>query len=292
MKKELEKKRGVFEKDPGSGVWWIQYFDADGRRRREKVGPRSQAIKLVENRRTDARLGVKMPENLRAKPVSFSQLAEDALVWSRAYKKSFLDDELRMPALKAEFGDRAAEQITAGDFRKWLDSKASDWSLATRNRYIALLKMTYRVALDHERIKNNPTVLVKQKKERNECIREISDAEESRLRAVIEKSYSEHLSEFEIGLQTGMRQSEQFRLTTWERGHLDAGEIRLPDSKSGKARIVHLNTRAKAVMRMLHDKKSIGTGRVFFLNKTPRWFEQACEDAGFDRQPPRKERVT
>ncbi len=29
--------RGVFEKVKGSGVWWICYFDSDGRRRREKA---------------------------------------------------------------------------------------------------------------------------------------------------------------------------------------------------------------------------------------------------------------
>jgi len=26
--REVKKVRGVFEKDPGSGIWWIQYFDA------------------------------------------------------------------------------------------------------------------------------------------------------------------------------------------------------------------------------------------------------------------------
>jgi hypothetical protein len=90
----MKKQRGVFEKVPGSGVWWIQHFDTAGRRRREKVGPKSLAIKLAEKRRTDARAGVKMPENLRAKAVGFRELAQDALTWSRAEKKSFHDDEL------------------------------------------------------------------------------------------------------------------------------------------------------------------------------------------------------
>lgn len=105
----------------------------------------------------------------------------------------------------------AAEHIRAGDIRRWMDSKAEEWSLATRNRHIALLKMVYRVAIEHERVKINPAQLVKQKREHNECIREITFAEEERLRVVIERSYSEHLPEFEIALQTGMRLSEQFR---------------------------------------------------------------------------------
>src|SRR5579864_5773753 len=103
------KKRGVFERLPDSGIWWIQYFDAAGRRRREKVGPKSLALKLVEKRRTDARAGVKMPENLRAKPVSFRALAERALDYSKANKRSHGHDVYRMPALVAKFGDRAED---------------------------------------------------------------------------------------------------------------------------------------------------------------------------------------
>lgn len=30
--------RGVWERIPGSGIWWIHYVDAEGKRRREKVG--------------------------------------------------------------------------------------------------------------------------------------------------------------------------------------------------------------------------------------------------------------
>ena len=26
----MKKTRGVFEKNPNTGVWWIQYFDSDG----------------------------------------------------------------------------------------------------------------------------------------------------------------------------------------------------------------------------------------------------------------------
>ena len=171
----MKKVRGVFEKIPGSGVWWIQYFDTTGRRRRERIGAKSAAIKVVEKRRTDVRVGVKMPENLRARAVTFKELADRALVWSRAEKKSYYDDELRIKPLIAEFGNQPAEQITAGDIRRWLNSNATEWSLATRNRYCALLKMIYRIAEEDELIKINPARLVQQKNENNGCIRYITD---------------------------------------------------------------------------------------------------------------------
>ena len=37
MQRKIERKeRGVFEKEPGSDIWWIRYY-IDGRERREKV---------------------------------------------------------------------------------------------------------------------------------------------------------------------------------------------------------------------------------------------------------------
>jgi integrase len=246
------KKRGVFERDPGSGVWWIQYFDDAGRRRREKVGAKSLAMKLVEKRRSDARAGVKMPENLRAKPVSFRELAERALDYSKANKRSHGHDVCRMPALVAQFGDRAAEDIAPGEVQQWLDSKSAEWSPATRNRYLALLKLTYRLADEDGKIKVNPARLVRARKEDNERVRYLSDSEESALRAVIAKSYSEHLPELEIALMTGMRQGEQFGLT-WNRVDLDNANVRLKKTKRGKPRFVRLNSRALVVMRALRE---------------------------------------
>ena len=263
----MKKTRGVYEKNPGSGEWWIQYFDSRDRRRREKVGTKAAAIRLVEKRRTEAREGVKLPDNLRAKAVTFRELADEAIIWSRAHKKSWDDDEFRLKSLLPEFGDKAAEQITAGDIRKWLDSKASELTLATRNRYCALVKMIYRVGEENERIKINPARLVHQKKENNGRIRYMTDAEEAKLRGVISCS---HLPQFEIGLQTGMRLSEQFGLT-WDQVDIDGGIIRLPETKHGDGRFVRLNSRARTVLRMLHESR-VDDGLVFAGNRVPRWF--------------------
>lgn len=279
MKKQreaFEKVRGVFEKDPGSGVWWIQYFDSQHHRRREMVGSRSAAIKLAEKRRTQAREGIKMPENLRAKPASFSELTERALAYSKANKRSYSHDEQRMKHLMEEFGNRLAEDISRGDIQKWLDSKAEDWALATRNRHLALLKLTYRLAEEDGAIKTNPARLVRQSKEDNGRVRYLSDAEEVTLRAVIQKSYAAHLPEFEVALMTGMRQGEQFS-REWTDVDVDAGTIRLSQTKNGKCRFVHLNTRALATLNMLHDS-GLGAGRVF-PNLKPRWFTDAVKDA-------------
>ena len=59
------KQRGIFEKVPGSGVWWIHWYDAQGRRHREKAGAKSAAIALYRKRKTQVLEGRKLPEKLR-----------------------------------------------------------------------------------------------------------------------------------------------------------------------------------------------------------------------------------
>ena len=47
---------GIFEKPPGSGVWWILYY-ASGKRHREKVGSKRLAQAAYEQRKTETRQG-------------------------------------------------------------------------------------------------------------------------------------------------------------------------------------------------------------------------------------------
>jgi integrase len=158
----------------------------------------------------------------------------------------------------------------------WLDSRA-DWSLATRNRYLALMKLAYRLAQTHGKLKINPTRLVRQRKENNERIRYLSDAEETKLRAVMETGYAERIPEFEVALMTGMRMSEQLTLE-WNEIDLDAGTVHLDQTKNGTSRFVRLNSRALALMKMLYER-SLGSGRVF-IAKRPDWFRDAIREAG------------
>lgn len=60
------RQRGIFEKVPGSGDWYIRYADLTGRIRREKAGTKSAALVLYRKRKTEALQGKKLPENLRA----------------------------------------------------------------------------------------------------------------------------------------------------------------------------------------------------------------------------------
>ena len=81
--KRSRKVRGVFEKIPGSGVWWIRYVDSAGRIRREKAGTKDSANALYRKRKTQVLEGRKLPEKLRRARVSFAEIAKDVLEHSK-----------------------------------------------------------------------------------------------------------------------------------------------------------------------------------------------------------------
>ncbi len=286
MNSKMKKTRGVFEKVSGSGVWWIQYFDGDGRRRREKVGAKGHAIKLYQKRKTEVLQGKKLPETLRRRDVRFSELAEDARGYCNANNRGWRTDRCRIERLLSWFGNRPAE-IPIEDLRRWFSEQ--EWTPATFNRYKSMLSLIYRLGMENNKVPSNPAKLLKGKHEDNCRIRFLdqsgADDEEQRLRATIETKYLSHLPEFEIALNTGMRPSEQYSLT-WDRVDLFDRRITVPRSKNGRARHIPINSVALAAFKVLTQRSPNGAGSVFVnlkgekLEGYKHWFNQAVERAG------------
>ena len=183
--KARRKLRGIFERVPGSEVWWIRHADSTGRIRREKAGTKGAAIKLYQKRKTEALQGKKLPESLRTPMVSFAELAHDALVYSKTHKRTYEDDLFRMPRLLAAFRERAADSITPQDLERHLVQTAEegDWAPATVNRYRALVSLIFRLGIENGKVKQNPARLVKPRQVNNTRTRWLSPEEEVRLRA-------------------------------------------------------------------------------------------------------------
>jgi len=58
-----------------TAVWWINYYE-HGKQRREKVGRKSDAIKLYQQRRADIQRGHKLPPLRRTSPVMINDLVD------------------------------------------------------------------------------------------------------------------------------------------------------------------------------------------------------------------------
>lgn len=278
--KGRRKQRGVFEKVIGSGVWWIRYTDARGRFRREKAGTWSTARDLYIKRKNEALQGTKLPEKLRRATVLFAEIAKDALAYSKANKLSYRNDACRMENLLAWFREYSADSITAQDIERRFEQQA--WSPATANRYRALLSLTYRLAIRNGKVKDNPARLVQHRLEDNTRIRFLSGDEEVALRTAIEAVCPEHLPEFILALNTGLRVSEQYGLS-WADVSTARRVLTVQRSKNGSTRHVPLNRAALGALDELH-KQTGGAGFVCGGAPGPRrWFEPAIADAKIKR---------
>jgi site-specific recombinase XerD len=265
--------RGVFEKVPGSGEWWIRYMDASGRYRREKAGTKSNAIDLVRKRKTEALQGKKLPEKLRRATITFADIAKDALTYSKTNKLSYRNDAGRMETLLGWFRECPAEAITAQDIERRFEKE--DWSPATINRYRALLSLTYRLAIRNGKAKENPARQVTHRLEDNGRIRFLSADEEIALR----KACPSNLPELELALNTGMRLSEQYHLR-WRDVSIERRTLTIPRSKNGAARHVPLNQAAIHALVALRER-NVGSEFVCGGATEPRrWFEPAVKAAG------------
>ncbi len=280
-RKVVRKERGVFEKEPGSDIWWIRFKDA-GVEHREKVGRRGDAIKLYKIRKADILRGVKMPANMKDKGIKFSVLAQEAIDWYVNHdRRDVRNFKGRMKFILEAFADRVADEIKPSDIDTWISSHK--WSPATKNRYKNVFGKTFKIALADGKVTNNPARLVEQRAENNARIRFLSADEEKRLREVIKKRFPKHMPEFDVALNTGMRKSEQFSLE-WSQVSLSRKRIKLERTKNGSDREIPLNKTCLNVFEALHAIRP-HSGRVFLskygrdLNDPRAWFELALEQA-------------
>lgn len=280
--------RGVYEKVPGSGEWWIRYADTSGRIRREKVGTKTSATALYRKRKTHVLEGRKLPEKLRSAAVAFEVIAQHALEYSRATKvaDAYKIDCYHMKTLRSWFGTQPANSITPQHIEQRLATLAEEEGLkpATLNRYRALLSLVFSRAVLNGKLDTNPVRQVKRRKENNERVRFLDEVEETALRATIRVLHPKGESEFDLALHTGMRRGEQYRLR-WQDVDLKNGILTITRSKHGEARRIQINSVASEALLKLRAQAN-GIGYVCPGLQGPRekdrrrWFDEVLKQSG------------
>ena len=286
----MAERRGIYERDKGSGTWWIRWTDRDGRKRRELAGRRSAAEKLLNKRHTQKLEGRKFPENLRTKAITFRELCEDALDYSQAENsaKQTYELRLRIDQLIAVFGSRPAESIRKNEIVLWLADQAErrKWAPASRNRWQATFSLVFRVGIDNEKIARNPASRIRRKTEGNGRVRFLSDEEELRLRAAIEGRFPKFLPHFLLSIHTGMRMREQYSLR-WNQVDFERRQLHLDRTKNGDPRTIPLNAVAMAALTEMRGEKNRPASAPVFpsprtggsLQGSRGWFSSALEEA-------------
>ena len=81
---ESKKVRGVWERTPDSGVWWIRYR-VRGILKREKAGTKIDAINLLMKRKGELTAETAKNDALLQSPLRFNTLCDDILDFSKRH---------------------------------------------------------------------------------------------------------------------------------------------------------------------------------------------------------------
>ncbi|HXI42393.1 MAG TPA: site-specific integrase [Bryobacteraceae bacterium] len=242
--------RGVFERPPGSDIWWINYHDASGHRHRERIGRYSVAVEAYLQRRQEVREGRFTPPRSTA-GINFRELAKLGLAYKkmRLTPRSYVQDVSYSRVLNGVIGDVAINTITPRLIEETLQAfREKGLSGSTANRYRSFLSTVFAFGVHTGRMGSNPCAKVAQYRENPPRVRFLLPEEETRLRKVIQEQCPERMEELDLALNTGIRRGEQFSLLR-ENVNLEQGVLTV-QGKTGR-RHVPINSAARKALEVL-----------------------------------------
>jgi site-specific recombinase XerD len=288
---EKQKMRGVFERPRGSGIFWINYYDSEGRRHREKIGRESVAVEAYLQRRMELKEG-KFVAPRTGEGITFKEIAEErtALKTANLSLLSLRADKYRLRGLVKILGSSPVRSLTAQKVEDALNQIAAERGIAgsTLNRYRTLASSIFTVAVRNKHIPSNPVAGVTVRPEPSGRVRFLTDQEEKKLRRAIRADFPERVAEFDLALSTGMRRAEEFNLT-WSGVDLERKNLLVMGKGSRgrgpKRRFVPINELAGKSLRALYK---ISNGSPYVCPRKKRegqrdfskWFEETVKRAG------------
>jgi site-specific recombinase XerD len=283
---ERPRERGVFERPPGSGIWWVRYVDENRLLHREKVGTKALAVKVYRKRKTEIAERRFFPEQIGWRDVPLSDVIDDYLKRAKGALRSYRDYERYGRYWTDALGTKTLRQITPGDIERYVAGLDDELTPASINRQLAFLKRVFNVAIADGKAVTNPVRSVKLLKENNQRVRFLGDEEELELRKAIGEDEWPMVA---VAMHTGLRQAEQFKLS-WEHVDFTTGILTVPRSKHGETRRVPMNDTAREILRA--RKSRLKSAHVFpsETDETPidacnymrRVFVPAIEAAGIE----------
>lgn len=278
----MQKISGIFERPKDSGIHWILYRDADGRRRREKVGKLQAALNLLAERRAEVRRGDFIPPR-QARAWTFKRLADEAIKHKalRLASLTIETDMIRLGKLAPVIGTMRFDRLTPERIDAVLAGfKREGLTNSTLNRYRSFISSVFKHAVNTGKLSANPVAKVGRFKENDSRLRWLRPEEEKRLR--LEFVVDSQEWEFDLALHTGMRRGEQFNLR-WKDIDVDRGILTVK-GKTGRRHVVANQTAIKALRNL-----QILTGEEEFVcpdndgsgkRDGRRWLENAAKKAG------------
>lgn len=203
---------------------------------------------------------------LEKKSQRFSEFAQIYLEdYVKIARKNYQSDIYRLEKLKEFFEDTELRKITPLMIQRLRKSRLKIGNAkSTTNRYLALLKRMFNVAIEEDYLEKNPVNKVKLFSERDTLKERIlTDEEEKRL---MEASSNHLKSVLIVALNTGMRRGEILNLR-WTQIDFRMKRLRVEKTKSGKIRYIPMNGILFEELLKLKDRNT-HIPYVFFNSET------------------------
>ncbi|RSL15576.1 site-specific recombinase XerD [Edaphobacter aggregans] len=308
---------GVYEKNEGSGIWYVRYR-LHGHLVRKRIGRREDAVAYLEKVRyirssgngsvpETAKQTARTKDEVEAEiaGVTVSHLCDLLLNHIQKNPKKYKDQEnppRRLGQIKKEFGSRIASGVKAHEISDWLEN--IDRAPATRNRLKTTFSGVYRHGIRKGKVSVNPARDVASEPVGEGVIRALSEKEEARLRKVLQADVDacgptkttlkeraqHHIYELDIALGAGLRRGEQYSLP-WPDVEFEEKKIMVRNTKTNTDRVVYMNEDVFKAFRglkslSLHRKRRVAgkpnnsaPDLVFAIADNKKWFASALRRA-------------
>lgn len=268
--------------------WYLDYRNGNGNRI-QKVAPlvtsKEEAVFAL---REEVSQSFNREHGIQKKrdKIKFIEFADEYMEnYAKVNKveKSWKTDDYYLKGMKEFFGDLYLHEFTLLEIEKYKSHRIKQGvRTSTINRCLTIIRKMFNLAVDWEVLQKNQISKIKFYSEKDNLMERIlTRPEEERLLG----ASSEHLKPILIvALNSGMRLSEILTLQ-WKFIDLNAKKIRLVKTKSGRIRIININS--NLLNELFKLKQLNGDPNYLFFNEqtgkplttVKRSFKGACERA-------------
>jgi integrase len=251
-------------------VYWIEYYDVESKRKRERIGPNKAAAEQKLREALSAKAEGRHIKKSKDAKTRFKDLANWYLQLAAVRaKRSYGRDVFSLNRLLPYFKDKLLKDITPALIEAYRQKRLTEPSgrspknltqPATVNREIALMRTIFNKAIANGKAERYPFKGVKQLKENNERDRVLT-AEEF---ASLLEHCPDHVKPIvRTAYYTGMRQGEILNLT-WGQVDLKEGFIRLghESTKTNEGRDVPLNLELIEMFKVMRMRNGVPMPQV------------------------------
>lgn len=247
----------VFKKN---GMWWIDFYLTDGRRKRECISSNKRLAESVfVKRKLEVREG-RYFEKQEIESVPFRDFAVEYLEYCKPRKRSWTRDETSLVSLKKEFENKTLDGISIRDVEVYQTKRAKKVARSTVDRELITLSALFSAAVRWGKAASNPVKSVKKFRPKSQRVRFLTHEEADKLLS----KCAEHIRPIVVtALNTGMRKQEILHLR-WSDVDLRTKVIHVgtqmeddgsPATKSKKTRTIPMNAILTRTLKGLRMRK-------------------------------------